>query len=79
MTSSSAYLWGRGEKYPLREREQFRNEGILEPRPKIDPGILSVACLFCVTMMEDGIKTSEADQRVAVLGIAEPPDGLTNA
>ncbi len=42
---------------------------------KTGAGILSVACPFCMTMMEDGIKASGADQRVAVLDIAEVLEG----
>ena len=37
--------------------------------------ILSVACPFCMTMMEDGIKTFKADREVKVLDIAELLEG----
>jgi Fe-S oxidoreductase len=41
--------------------------------------ILSVACPFCMTMMEDGIKTSQAEQDMKVLDIAELLDGPNDA
>jgi Fe-S oxidoreductase/nitrate reductase gamma subunit len=42
---------------------------------KTGAGIVSVGCPFCMTMMEDGIKTLQADQTVAVLDIAELLEG----
>lgn len=41
--------------------------------------IVSVACPFCMTMMEDGIKTFEADQQVEVMNIAEFLEGPNDA
>lgn len=41
--------------------------------------ILSVACPFCMTMMEDGIKTLKADREVKVLDIAELLEGPNDA
>ena len=41
--------------------------------------ILRVACPFCMTMMEDGIKTFKADREVKVLDIAELLEGSNDA
>jgi Fe-S oxidoreductase len=38
---------------------------------KTEAHTLSVACPFCMTMMEDGLKSFETDQQVKVLDIAE--------
>jgi Fe-S oxidoreductase len=37
--------------------------------------VLTVACPFCMTMMEDGLKSSAGDRQVKVLDIAELLDG----
>jgi Fe-S oxidoreductase/nitrate reductase gamma subunit len=44
-----------------------------------EAGILTVACPFCMIMMEDGIKNLGADQRMAVLDIAEVLEGPNDA
>jgi Fe-S oxidoreductase/nitrate reductase gamma subunit len=46
---------------------------------KTGAGIVSVACPFCMTMMEDGIKTFKADREVKVLDIAELLEGPNDA
>lgn len=51
------------------------NNARTEQALKTGAGIVSVACPFCMTMMEDGIKTLQADQAVAVLDIAELLEG----
>jgi Fe-S oxidoreductase len=37
----------------------------------LNPNIVATACPFCMTMLEDGIKTKEATESVKVKDIAE--------
>ena len=34
-------------------------------------GVIATACPFCMTMMSDGVKAKEANERVAVKDVAE--------
>lgn len=58
--------------------KRINNERARHAR-KTGAEILSVACPFCMTMMEDGIKAFEADQEMKVLDIAELLEGPHDA
>jgi Fe-S oxidoreductase len=37
----------------------------------VDPGIVSTACPFCMTMLTDGLKEKEKQEQIKVKDIAE--------
>ena len=43
----------------------------VEEALKEDPGTICVCCPYCITMFEDGLKDKKANDRVAVLDLAE--------
>jgi Fe-S oxidoreductase len=47
------------------------NVARVEEALKEEPDTVCVACPYCMTMFEDGLKDKEADERVRVLDLAE--------
>ena len=46
---------------------------------KLNPGTIATACPFCMTMLTDGLKAKDADERVHVRDVAEVlADSLLN-
>jgi heterodisulfide reductase subunit D len=38
---------------------------------ELDPEVIAVACPFCMTMIEDGVKSVSKEEQVKVLDLAE--------
>jgi len=38
---------------------------------QLDPGTIAAACPFCMTMLTDGVKAKDADEKVQVRDVAE--------
>ncbi|MOA42905.1 hypothetical protein D3C78_1650000 [compost metagenome] len=38
---------------------------------EVEPTVISSACPYCLTMMEDGLKALSADERVSARDVAE--------
>lgn len=47
------------------------NVARIEEALKKDPKTICVCCPYCMTMFQDGLKDSKADDRVQVLDLAE--------
>ena len=43
----------------------------IEEALRTEPTVIAAACPFCMTMLSDGIKMKDKEQRVKVLDIAE--------
>lgn len=63
------------------EEPKERRVSNVRARHALESGsdILSVACPFCMTMMEEGIKSEKSESKVRVLDIAELLRGVDNA
>jgi len=56
----------------VEEHEGSRiNETRTEQALEVKPSVIATACPYCLTMMGDGVKAKEAEERVRVLDIAE--------
>lgn len=61
-----------GARMFMEEKEGKRvNHERVEEALGLDPGIISTACPFCMTMMSDGVKDKNMADKVAVKDIAE--------
>jgi Fe-S oxidoreductase len=61
-----------GGRMWMEENEGKRvNVERIEEALALNPNIVATACPFCMTMLEDGIKTKEATENVKVKDIAE--------
>jgi Fe-S oxidoreductase len=51
--------------------DQKINDARTEKALALDPEIIAACCPFCTTMLEDGLKTRNMDEKVEVCDIAE--------
>ena len=51
--------------------DQKINEARTDQALVLDPEIIGASCPFCTTMLEDGLKTRNMDEKVKVYDIAE--------
>jgi len=71
---SFALCCGAGGAQMFKEAEKGNKEVFLERMEdvlKVDPDIVATACPFCMTMMTDGIKYKNQEERMKNFDIAE--------
>lgn len=68
-----SFCCGGGGGMSFAEEEPAKRVNRFRARQVLDTGaeVLAVACPYCMTMMEDGIKNEQGDRNIQVLDIAE--------